>query len=303
MRQALAQQMAKWGDLQLLALNTTLLEGKTLTLLALQTACQRVPFLAPYCVVQVENWLANKPSADLTKTILAYLPNLPPTTQLIFLENQTVREGHALHKLATSEAQGQVQLFQLPKGAQLEGWIRQQVQQRQSQIAPAAVQWLAVNVGNDLPALENEIEKLTLYAPKIGLEEVQKLSPYSATSNIFDLVDALGQRRSQRAGQLLQKQIEEGGDPFYLFAMFVRQFRLLLQIRDCLDRREPSADLPKLLGVHPFVAQKLSQQAQRFTLQQLGQIYRQLLEIDLAVKSGKTDMETALTVLVAQLAQ
>ena len=53
--------------------------------------------------------------------------------------------------------------------------------------------------------------------------------------------------------------------------------------------------------MHSFVAGKLYQQSQRFSLSQLEQIYHHLLDIDVAVKTGRHDMVTALNLLVAGL--
>jgi DNA polymerase III delta subunit len=123
-----------------------------------------------------------------------------------------------------------------------------------------AVQLLAANVGNDLAALRNEIEKLLLYAgpeATIATEDVVRLSPYAAATNIFDLVDALGSRRPAQAAVLFQRELNEGEDPFRLFAMFIRQFRLLIQTRSLLDAGERPGDVAKLLKQHPRVAEKL----------------------------------------------
>ncbi|MGB5059280.1 MAG: hypothetical protein WBO48_11325, partial [Candidatus Promineifilaceae bacterium] len=55
------------------------------------------------------------------------------------------------------------------------------------------------------------------------------------------------------------------------------------------------------LKMHSFVAGKLYQQSAQFSLPQLEQIYRHLLEVDVAVKTGRNDMVTAVNLLVAAL--
>ncbi|MDX1616232.1 MAG: hypothetical protein R3300_18105, partial [Candidatus Promineifilaceae bacterium] len=61
----------------------------------------------------------------------------------------------------------------------------------------------------------------------------------------------------------------------------------------------PPAAIAKSLKIHPYVAGKVHQQCQNFTLDQLERIYAHLLEIDVDVKTGQTDMVTALDLLVA----
>lgn len=85
-------------------------------------------------------------------------------------------------------------------------------------------------MGNDLRALSHEIDKLVIYKGDEGAideKDVALLCPYAAEANIFDLVDAVGKRNAAAAASLLQQKLNDGTDPFYLFTMFVRQFRLL----------------------------------------------------------------------------
>jgi DNA polymerase-3 subunit delta len=177
------------------------------------------------------------------------------------------------------------------------------VEEKNGRIAPAAVHLLATNIGNDLQILDNEIEKLVLYKLEGVIEtaDVNLLCPYVAEASIFDLVDALGGRNSKRAALLLQQKFLDGTDPFYIFSMFVRQFRLLIQVKELADTGQRPANIAKELKMHNFVAEKLFRQAQQFGMGQLEQIYHHLLEVDVGVKIGRNDMTTALHLLVASL--
>jgi DNA polymerase-3 subunit delta len=184
--------------------------------------------------------------------------------------------------------------------------VKQQVEERNGRISSHAAHVLASNVGSDLGILENEIEKLVLYKgteETIEIQDVGLLSPYAAEASIFDLVDALGNRNGKQAAILLQKKLQEGTDPFYLFAMFVRQIRLLIQVKEQADEGHRPPAISKNLKMHNFVAGKLYQQAQQFSLPQLEQIYHHLLEVDVGVKTGRNDMVTALNLFVAGLTE
>lgn len=303
-QETLARLIERAGDRQLVDLNTQRLDGKGLTAQALMTACSVMPFLAPFRLVLVNDWLTNKPSAAERKLVFDYLPSLPPSTRLVFLESATIPSNNPLLQLANADGKGVVRLFERPKGASLDRWIVEQVRARGGDIAPQAVQLLSTNVGNDLALLTTEIEKLTLYrgSERIQSADVTRLSPYLAEANIFELVDAIGNRNGRVAVQLLQQSLAEGGDPFYLFSMVARQFRLLLQTRAALDAGTRPEALAETVGMHPFVAQKVARQARSFSLDQLKAIYRHLLDIDVRVKTGQTELVTALDLLVAQLA-
>ncbi|WP_420643772.1 DNA polymerase III subunit delta [Candidatus Leptofilum sp.] len=294
--------ISKMGDPAMLDLNTTKLEGHV-SFSQLQQAASAIPFLAKVRLVIVRDLLSSQLDKSYQKQLLAYLPTLPETTRLLFLESKALKANNALVKLAESEKSGYVKQFSKPEGAALERWIKQKVMAEDGRISNQATHMLTVNIGSQMEILSREIEKLLLYCngEEIQSEQVKLLSPYAAEASIFDLVDALGNRNSRKASQLLQEKFREGADPFYLFSMFIRQFRLLIQVKELADEGKRPPAIGQELRMHSFVVSKLYQQSQGFSLSQLEQIYRHLLTIDVDVKTGKNDMTTALNLLVASL--
>lgn len=304
-KEMLVKLTAKLGDPGLLDLNTTRLEG-AVSLTQLQQACNAMPFLAKARLVLVSNLLSGKLDKSFVKELADFLPRLPETTRLVFMESSALPANHRLVKLAEELDTGFVRQFDLPEGGALDRWVKQQVEERNGRISSHAAHVLASNVGSDLGILANEIEKLVLYKGSeetIEVQDVGLLSPYAAEASIFDLVDALGNRNGKQAAILLQKKMQEGADPFYLFTMFVRQVRLLIQVKELADNGQRPPAISQALNMASFVANKLYQQAQQFSLPQLEQIYRHLLEIDVGVKTGRSDMVTALNLLVAGMTE
>jgi len=93
----------------------------------------------------------------------------------------------------------------------------------------------------------------------------------------------------------------ENEDPFSLWGMVLRQFRLLIQAREILDGRGNKDDVARVLGLHPFVAEKTTQQATHFSIESLENIYRELLRIDEGVKTSKITLDLAMDTLVVEL--
>lgn len=302
-QETVANLMAKMDDPAMLDLNTTRFEG-VMPFAQLRQACDVVPFLAKIRLVIVKDLFASKPDKAFLDKLVDYLPQLPETTRLFFLESRPLRTNHRVLKLAQEGKEGYVKQFSLPEGGALERWIRQQVEQKGGQISSHAAHVLAANIGSELHILANEIEKLVLYkgeTDRIETADVELLCPYVAEANIFDLVDALGNRNGQQAATLLQKKLNEGAEPFYLFSMFVRQFRLLILVKETAETGKRPPAISQELNLHSFVVGKLYQQCRSFSMAQLEQIYRHLLEIDVEVKTGQNDMITALNLLVAGL--
>lgn len=303
-KETLEELLARLGDRSMLELNTARFRGVPL-FGELRQACDSIPFLAERRVVIVEDSLAQNNSRLFVDELIDYLADLPDFTRLIFLESQPLRRNHRLLTFAEKQENGYVRTFARPEGRALERWVQQRVQESGGEIEPQAVHLLVSNIGNDLTILDNEIEKLVLYRSSNGsitAKDVSMLCPYVAEASIFDLVDALGARDGRTAAILLQTKLNEGADPFYLFAMIVRQFRLLIQVKELAeDGLRPPAIAAKL-KMHNFVAGKVHQQSQHYSLPQLEQVYSHLLQTDVDVKTGQADMVTALNLLVAGLA-
>jgi DNA polymerase-3 subunit delta len=132
-------------------------------------------------------------------------------------------------------------------------------------------------------------------------QDVQLLVSYAQEANIFHMVDALGKRDTRRAMELTEELLEGGRHPLYLLSMITRQFRILIQVKELLAKGTSAEDIRALLGLHPFVQDKITRQAGNFSIEQLEAIFGQLHEVDAAVKSGQIEDELALSLFVAEV--
>ena len=296
-------------------LNTTRLNGRTLTLARLHHACDAMPFLAEKRLVIVNGLLTrltsrrdrplSKALEEYLTALADYIPHLPETTRLVFVEEKPLSASHPILQLAHREATGYAKRFDAPDSKSLPRWIEKRVRGYDGQIEPFAAQKLANAVGSDLRLLDQEITKLVTYTSTgqaITAADVDAVVPYVQAAIIFDLVDALGQRNGRVAAQTLHRLLDSGTHPLELLAMIARQFRLLIQVKDLEARGATRQEVIKTLKLHPFPAGKLHSQATQFTAEQLETVYRHILDIDVGIKSGKIEAEVALDLLVAGLA-
>lgn len=319
--EALADLKSRMGDDPALAdLNTTLLDGKKIGRGELMHACDAIPFMANVRLIIVENLLArlvgqrprgkkvtvSQRDRDFLDALLDYLPRLPHTTRLVFVDALTLSKTHPLIKLAQSEKKGYVREFRLPdeRRGDLEPWIQKRAEKKGGEITRRAAHELATFVGARLRLLDRELEKLIVYVDgqrPVNVQDVRLLVPYVHEANIFEMADALGRRDGPRASRLLHRMLDDGNEPLYLLSMIVRQFRIMIQVQDLAGRGVHPNDIPKRLKMHPFVARKALSQADRFSMSQLETIYRKLWESDLSIKTGQIDSVLALELLVAGL--
>ena len=308
----------KIGDETVRDFNVTLLDGRKVTLAELRYAADAAPFMADKRLVVVEGLLTRfsasrgrgadegEPSGTakaFLSGLLEYLPNVPETTRLVFAESKTLPPSNAVLKLAASQPGKTVIEFEAPKNAA--AWIEKRVKKHGGAIERKAAAKLAGWIGRDLRRLDSEIQKLITYvnaARPIQEEDVTRLVSASFEANVFDLVDALGRRDGTRAMRELHRLLDLGENPLGLLAMITRQFRLLIQVKELQEKSLPAPEMAKALGQHPFVIEKIGQQARNFSMEQLERIYSHLLDLDVGIKTGEMSDVLALDVLVAELA-
>jgi len=191
----------------------------------------------------------------------------------------------------------------LPKLRDMTGWIVNETKKQDGQIEPAAAAMLKDMVGVDTRQAGMEIAKLLAYVNwerPITSADVEAVCIVTSQQSVFDFVDALSSGNGKSAQHLLHRLLESE-DPFSLWGMVIRQFRLLIQAREILDGRGNKDDVARALGVHPFVAEKTTGQAGRFSVEFLEGVYRELLAIDEGVKTGQVTLDLALDTLVVEL--
>ncbi len=305
-------------------LNTSMLDGDRLTLGELRHACDAIPFMTDRRLVVVKGLLGRlspgsrrsgqaategeEPAANRTlrEELAAYLPNLPPTTRLVFVEDRELPSSHPILKVAEAEGKKEkafVKLCSRPKEWELAGWIRQRVQSKGGDIDREAAEMLAALVGSDLRTLDQELEKLLVYTDgqAIAAQDVRLLVSRSRESSVFDLVDCVGRRETGRALRLLHHLLDEGEPPAYLLAMLARQVRILIQVSELQAQRLTQDEMVKRLKVHPYVVKKGIAQAQNFTLPQLEAAHQRLVETDWSIKRGDVELVVALDMLVVSI--
>lgn len=219
----------------------------------------------------------------------------------LFYEGKDADKRDSLFKYLIKYAKSQE--FSLLSGVKLENWLKKYFADHRALVELFALKKFIFYIGNDLWQLKNEADKLINYAKgrKISLDDIALLAKPKIENDIFETIDSLAQKRKDKALYLLHKHLEKGDSPLYLLTMINFQFRNLLIVRDLIEKKVQPFEVAKRSGLHPFVAKKTFWQAEKFTLLQLKKIYHKIFQIDLSIKTGKIDPETALDVLISGL--
>ena len=305
------------GDPSLLAANTTVIEGQQLSLDQLKAVGDTVPFLAEKRLVIIQGLLGRfeprakprrqKKAASSSeqnrqdKAFADYLSNLPESTVLVMIDGGIKSTNPLLKQLSV---RAKVKAFPLLKGDKLLLWIEKEVARQGATMSPQAVDLLARLVGGNLWVMTNEINKLALFTSgrRIEVEDVKAIVSSAQEANVFALVDAVLEFKVGVAEGLLQQLLKHGAVPTYLLVMLSRQVRLLFRVKELRRLGKSRSDVQSKLGLtSDFVFRKAWEQADKYSLARLREVYHKLLEADLSIKTGRYDGELALNILIAEL--
>lgn len=241
-------------------------------------------------------------SGSVDAALLTYLENPPDSTCLIFLAD-SVDKKRKIYKMI--EKKGQVVEFSPLKGRELNEWVNRRARQLGKAIEPAGVAGLITAVGSDLQQLNSELGKLACYSETetISASDVASMVSRTAELNIFELVDAIGERNYQKAIRMTREMIFQGEPAFRLLFMIARQIRLIMSAKSLLMTGNPDKYVAEQLKLHPFVAQKCIRQARNFSLSELVSDMEKILATDAGIKSGRQEQVLALELLIIALCE
>lgn len=299
---------ARLGESSDTTMDITTLDGRSKSLEAIQAETHTVPFLAKRRMVVLTHPLTLAKGKTKQGKFLELLESVPPSTALVLLEDKLLKKSHWLLNWAEAHpTQAWAKTFPLPTGAAMTRWILDQARGMGGDFDNQAAQLLASYIDEDPRLAKSEINKLLTYVDfsrAVKEEDVRNLVSDVRQGDIFAMVDAIGYGDGEKALGMMRRLLEEG-DALPLFGMIIRQFRLLIQVRELLDENPgmSSDDMAAEMGVHPFPIKKITPQAKLFTLPQLKKIYHQLSDVDQAIKTGQLDSKLALDLLIASLTQ
>ncbi len=197
---------------------------------------------------------------------------------------------------------GTIVSLERPKSSQVKQWINRRCRENHKEISPEAVYYLQRLSDNDLGKINNEMEKLFCYSgentSRINKEDVVNNFYGTEAGNIFDFVDAIGERKTRVALGLLKKLAESEYHPLSLLSMISRQIRLILQTK----RYEGNQKILKgELHLPPFVIDKLIRQSQKYHSNKLNNAYRYLMDAEIKIKTGYFNPVIVLEQLVVKI--
>ena len=263
-------------------------------------AVKTVPMMAKRRLVLVRR--ADELSADDLALLIPYVEKPYPEACLVLVGEKV---DMRMKFFTAWKKQGKLVKLDPISDRDLAAWVTSEARRRGASLASGAASALGDELGSNLGALADAIERLSLFVAsrpdkQITVEDVEELTTSRRQRTVFQLAKAIGEGRRAEALGLLGALVEQREAGVKLVFMLARHVRQLLMTKELLAARF-DGDLAQRLGVPPFAVNDLRQQARRLDADALRRMHTALYDADRALKSSRLDEARILEGMVLEM--
>lgn len=240
------------------------------------------------------------PAAEL-EAFIPYLLDPAPETVMVFTAGKIDGRRKFFQEF---RKRGEIVEFRKYYENQIPSFVREQARDAGFSLTEDAMALFCRRVGTSLQEVHGELIKLFSFLGDRKLADVGDVAAIvsdTRVDSIFDLSNAIGQRKTGEALRLLGRLLDEGMAPLLVLTMLTRHFRQLWMTRELLDQGEPSKDIARRVGINPYFLDGLRGQARHFTPAGYRHAFELFLAADLALKSSGAHPAALLEELVLSL--
>ncbi|MFA5515875.1 MAG: DNA polymerase III subunit delta [Desulfuromonadales bacterium] len=279
--------------------NFQVFRGKETQAAKVLDSARTLPVFAPRRCVLIRE--ADQLPASELEILLPYLSAPAPETVLVLVAEKIDGRRKFYQDFRKF---GEMVEFRPLYENQIPAFVKDQARSAGRSFTDDALALFCRRLGNNLQEVHGELVKLFSYLGERKLADVADVADVvsdTRVDSIFDLTNALGQKRRDEAFRLLLRLIDEGVAPLLILNMLTRHFRQLWMVRELLEQKTAARDIAKRIGVNPFFLDGLINQARQFSTKQYRSAFERFLETDLALKSSGAHPRAHLQKLVLDL--
>lgn len=269
-------------------MNYAYYEGKGVNIKEVIDLAETLPFFAERRLIIMENTGFFK---NATPELADYIKEMPDTTAMIFIESEVDKRGK-LYKAVQSKGRA-VELGRQDEATLLR-WVAGNVKREKKQISESTVRHFIAKVGTDMENIQKELEKIFCYTMEkdvITVEDVEAICTTQITNQIFDMVNAVADKKQRKALDHYYDLIALKEPPMRILFLLARQFKLLLEVKELDKQGYARKEIAEKAGLNPFVVGKYQTQAKAFSSKELRSIIEDSVDTEECVKTGRlTDM-------------
>lgn len=276
-------------------MNNHFFEGKGIPVGEVIDLAETMPFFADRKVIFLEESGLLKAGGE---QMAEYLGNQNETTVLIFVESE-IDKRSKLYK--TISAKGCVVEFTQQDENTLKKWIAGLLAKEGKKITENTVQLFLTKTGSDMENIHGELEKLICYCMDrevVTAEDVENICTTRVTSHIFDMVDAIADKKRTRALELYYELLALKEPSMRILFLIARQCNILLQVKAMKNKGFGNKEIASAIGVPPFAVGKYAAQAAKFKSAVLRKAVANCVEAEEAVKTGRMNDVMSVEILI-----
>lgn len=272
-----------------LSLNIEELEGENLSLESFSSALQTTSLFGGDKMVIVRDF---EVAAENQEPIINLLKNISPGIKVVLLAESLDRRSKFYKWISEAGEVVEFKSFAPWETDELQRWIAAYVEKNGKKINSGASRQLHEICGSSLRLLAKELDKLITFIgeqKEIREEDVLALASPGERS-VFALVDALRDKDLKSALSILQALLRNREDLFRLLALLSSQYRLMLQIKSAQSVERDPWKIAKIVGGSPYAVKKGMEKTHKFTLEELRKNMHLLLDANLRMKTGESQI-------------
>lgn len=289
----LKKALAAEGD----TMNAAVFSGKETNPKALIDLAQTLPFFAERRLIVVEDSGFFKGGAE---ELAEYMAQVPATTTFVFAESDVDKRSRMYKAL---KSHGRIVEFAAQNEQLLTRWLLGRIKREGKNITRAAMEEFFSRVGTDMGTLDREMEKLVCYCLErdvIELSDVEAVCPPAVTNKVFDMVGAIIECRRRDALALYYDLLALREPPMRILFLILRQYNILLQLKDCKRRGMKNSDMAKQAGIPVFAVGRSLAQASRLSAGSIKGILSYGVQMEEAVKTGRMNERIAVELVIME---
>lgn len=278
-------------------MNFSRFEGKGLDVDELIRLADTMPFFAQKRLILVEDSGFFKSSPE---QLADYLPDMPDTTCLVFVESQVDKRSKLYKKI---KSLGCIEEMKKQNTAELAKWAGGILAREGKKITSRTMDFFLSAVGDDMENIKMELEKLISYTmgrEVVTEQDVQAVCTIQASGRVFEMVAAIANCQPRKAMDLYEDLLTLKEPPMRIMFLIARQFNQLLQVKELMNQGLDRSAIASRLKIQPFIVSKAIPQARRFSREQILSYVNLCVEAEEAVKSGRLQDRLAVELLIAK---
>lgn len=278
-------------------MNFSSYEGKDINTKAIIDLSETMPFMADRRLIVIENSGLMKTSDE---DFANYMKEIPDTSHFIFVEQEVDKRSRMFK--AVKDVGRVVELARQDETT-LKRWILASLKRENKNIREATLNLFLTKTGDDMENIESELEKLICYVldrDVITDADVEAVCTSKMTNQIFDMINAIAERRQQEALRLYSDLLTLKEPPMRILFLIARQFNLLMQVKELRRMGHDNTFIAEKTGLHKFIVGKYITQSGKFRSETLKEAVTGCVEAEEAVKTGRINDVMSVELLIVK---